>query len=183
MALTTTEITVDLLPKPNSVKVKASQYDNNTRLVLCNVQYDGEDFDLSEVSEVRVEGTRTDGVAFASVCTVSGSQCAFYITKEMTGCAGKHKAEIVLVGSDEERIGSMNFVIQVEAAPMDEDASVPPEDETVMQQYINTIQTTVDEATAGAVQEAQQYAEQAGEYAEDARGYSENVDGGSFNWG
>jgi len=176
MALTTTEITVDLLPKPNSVKVKASQYDNNTRLVLCNVQYDGEDFDLSEVSEVRVEGTRTDGTAFTSVCTVSGSQCAFYITKEMTGCAGKHKAEIVLVGGDEERIGSMNFVIQVEAAPMDEDASVMPEDETIMQQYINTIQTKVDEATAEAVSEAERYAE-------DARGYSENVDGGSFNWG
>lgn len=149
-ALVTIEITVDLIPKPNTVKIRASQYDNNSRLVIVNITRGGEAFDLSDVGEVRVEGTRTDGVAFVSYCTVSESQATFYITKEMTGCAGKHPAEIVLYDNDGERLGSMNFSIQVEGAAMDEDASVTPEDETILQQYIDTMgEVTVNNADGG----------------------------------
>lgn len=150
MALTVTEITVDLTPKPNTVKVKASQYDNNSRLVIANITNGGEAFDLSQVGGVRVEGTRTDGVAFLSACTVSESQATFYITKEMTGCAGKHKAEIVLYDNDGERLGSMNFSIQVEAAAMDENSSITPEDEAILQQYLDTMgEVTVNNADGG----------------------------------
>lgn len=150
MVLVTIEITVDLIPRPNTMKVRASQYDNNSRLVVANITKNGEEFDLSQVSGVRVEGTRTDGVGFLSVCTVSGSQASFYITKEMTGCAGKHPAEIVLYDDDGERLGSMNFTIQVEGAPLDENSSVTPEDEALVQQYIDTMgEVTVNNADGG----------------------------------
>lgn len=153
--ITTTEITLDLVPKSGGAKVKASQYDNETRMIVCNIEYNGEPYDLTNIGGVRVEGTRTDGVAFASECAVSESQAIFLITNEMTGCAGKHPAEIILTGSDGERLGTMNFSIVVEKAAMDEDAVVTPEDATVLQQYIDSIKSAV----------------------------VENADGGTFNWG
>lgn len=144
-----TEITVDLTPKFNLTTVKASQYDHNSRLIIANVQNNGEDYDLTGI-DARVEGTRLDGTAFTSVCTTEGNQATFYLTREMTGSPGKHPAELVLTGTDGERLGSMNFTINVEAAAMDENSSVTPEDATVLQQYIDTMhEVTINNADGG----------------------------------
>ena len=143
-------ITLDLLPFLNNVKVKASQYDNGTRLVIIHVTRDGESFDMSGMESVRVEGTRTDGVGFVSVCTVSGAYASFFITKEMTNRPGRHPAELVLIGTGEDRIGTMNFTIDVEQAPLDENAVVTQEDATILQQYIDTMgEATVHNVDGG----------------------------------
>lgn len=114
-------------------KVKMSQYDSASRTITFSV-VDGSGSAVSLTGKtVTVEGTRIDGHAFAANCTVSGSTVTFTETVDMTNTAGDHPAEIV-IRENGQRLGTMNFVISVEPAAMDEGANITHEDLPLYQQ-------------------------------------------------
>ena len=114
-------------------KVKMSQYDYGLRTINFSVvDGSGSAIDLSSY-DVTVEGTRIDGHAFATACAISGNVATFTDTVDMTNAAGDHSAELVIRDGDD-RLGTMNFVISVEPAAMDEDAELSPEDRAIFDQ-------------------------------------------------
>ena len=114
-------------------KVKMSQYDSASRTITFSV-VDGSGSAVSLTGKtVTVEGTRIDGHAFAASCTVNGNSVSFTETADMTNQAGDHPAELV-VRQDGQRLGTMNFIISVEPAAMDEDAEITEEDKSLFEQ-------------------------------------------------
>lgn len=131
--MVTQEYTICTVRQATPPKVKMSQYDYGMRTITFSVvDGSGSAVDLTGKT-VTVEGTRIDGHAFAEPCTVSEDTATFVDTVDMTNAAGDHPAELV-VRQNEERLGTMNFIISVEPAAMDEDASIDPEDQSLFEQ-------------------------------------------------
>ena len=131
--MVTQNYTISTVKNAVPPKVKMSQYDSASRTITFTVV----DASGSEVSltgkAVTVEGTRIDGHAFASECTVSEATATFIETVDMTNQAGDHPAELV-IRENGERLGTMNFIVSVEPAAMDEDAEVTEEDKSLFEQ-------------------------------------------------
>jgi len=131
--MVTQNYTISTVKTATPPKVKMSQYDYGMRTItFAVVDGSGAAVDLTGKT-VTVEGTRIDGHAFATTCTVADNAATFVDTVDMTNAAGDHPAELV-VRQNDERLGTMNFIISVEPAAMDEDAEITEEDKSLFEQ-------------------------------------------------
>lgn len=149
--MVTQDYTISTVKSGTPPKVKMSQYDYGMRTItFAVVDGSGDAVDLTGKT-VTVEGTRLDGHAFASDCTVADNTATFVDTVDMTNAAGDHPAELVIRENDE-RLATMNFVISVEPAAMDEDAEITPEDRAIFDQLYEKL-ASGSPATASTVAE------------------------------
>lgn len=140
MAVTTQNYDIDLKATGEYPVVKMSQFDTGSRTIVFTV-YDGHDLAKIDDCVARVDGTRSDGAEFSSTCTVSkGSKVSFTISQEMTKHAGKHAAELVIFDASGNPIGTQNFIIEVEAAPMVRDSAASADDRTLYDQYTDSVE-------------------------------------------
>lgn len=140
MAVITQNYDIDLKATGERPVVKMSQFDTGSRTIVFTV-YDGHELAHIDGMVARVDGTRSDGVEFSSSCTVgTGSKVSFEINQEMTKAAGKHAAELVIIDASGNPIGTQNFVIDVEAAPMVRDSAASADDRTLYDQYTDSIE-------------------------------------------
>lgn len=140
MAVITQNYDIDLKATGEFPVVKMSQFDTGSRTIVLTV-YDGHELAKIDGCIARVDGTRSDGVEFSRSCAVeTGSKVSFTITQEMTKTAGKHAAELVIFDASGNPIGTQNFVIDVEAAPMVRDSAVSADDRTLYDQYTDSIE-------------------------------------------
>ena len=145
MSVITQEYDIDLKATGEYPVVKMSQFDTGSRTIVFTV-YDGHDLAQIDGMVARVDGTSNDGVEFSSTCTVStGSKVSFTISQEMTKHAGKHEAELVLFDASGNPIGTQNFVIDVEAAPMVRDSAASADDRTLYDQYTDSVEKKFSE--------------------------------------
>lgn len=148
MAVITQNYDIDLKATGEYPVVKMSQFDTGSRTIVFTV-YDGRDLAQIDGMVARVDGTRSDGVEFSSTCTVgTGSKVSFTISQEMTKCAGKHTAELVIFDADGNPIGTQNFLIEVEAASMRRDSAASADDRTLYDQYTDSVSKRVDDKIA-----------------------------------
>lgn len=130
--------------------VKLSQYDTRTVRVLFTV-YDGTELQVIDGCTARVDGRRSDGTAFSKPCDIeAGSKVAFTVEAEMTNSAGMHDAELVIINSDGNPMGTQNFVFAVEKSPFNRESAATAEDRTLYDQYT----TAVDTRVAAAIKKA-----------------------------
>lgn len=140
MAVITQNYDVDLKATGEYPVVKMSQFDTGSRTIVFTV-YDGHELAKLDGMVARVDGTRSDGVEFSRSCTVgTGSKVSFTISQEMTKAAGKHAAELVIIDASGNPIGTQNFVIDVEAAPMVRDSAASADDRTLYDQYTDSVE-------------------------------------------
>ena len=126
--------------------VRLSQYDTRTVRVLFTV-YDGTELQVIDGCTARVDGKRSDGTAFTKPCDIeAGSKVAFTVEAEMTNSAGKHDAELVIINSDGNPLGTQNFTIDVEKAPFERESAATVEDRTLYDQYTTAVDTRVTAA-------------------------------------
>ena len=148
MSVITQNYDVDLKATGEYPVVKMSQFDTGSRTIVFTV-YDGHDLAKIDGMVARVDGTRSDGVEFSSTCTVStGSKVSFEINQEMTKTAGKHAAELVIIDASGNPIGTQNFLIEVEAAPMVRDSAASADDRTLYDQYTDSIDSKFNSLSA-----------------------------------
>lgn len=131
--------TISTIKQSTPPIVKMSQYDHGSRTITFSVVDGSGQAVVLTGKTVRVEGTRLDGHAFAEDCTVSGNTASFTDTSDMTNAPGAHPAELV-IESDGDRLGTMNFVISVETAAMDENADITEEDVSLFEQLLGSIE-------------------------------------------
>lgn len=130
--------------------VRLSQYDTRTIRVLFTV-YDGTELQVIDGCTARVDGRRSDGTAFTKPCDIeSGSKVAFTVEAEMTNSAGMHDAELVILNSDGNPMGTQNFTLAVEKAPFDRESAATVEDRTLYDQYTSSVDTRVAAAIKNA---------------------------------
>lgn len=125
--------------------VKLSQYDAGTTRVRFTV-YDGTERASIDGLLARIDGRRSDGTEFSIPCDADGaSAVSFAVVSEMTNSAGKHDAEIVILDGDGNPLGTQNFIIEVERAPINRDAAA---DRTLFEQYTESVEKRVAAAIA-----------------------------------
>lgn len=140
MAVITQNYDIDLKSTGERPVVKMSQFDTGSRTIVFTV-YDGHELAGIDGMVARVDGTRSDGVEFSVSCTVgTGSKVSFTISQEMTKHAGKHAAELVIIDASGNPIGTQNFIIEVEAAPMVRDSAASADDRTLYDQYTDSVE-------------------------------------------
>lgn len=143
MAVVTQNYDIDLETTGECPVVKMSQFDTGSRTIVFTV-YHGHDLAQIDGMTARVDGTRSDGVEFSIACAVgTGGKVSFTISQEMTKCAGKHTAELVVSDADGNPAGTQNFIIEVEAAPMVRDAAASADDRTLYDQFTASVSKTV----------------------------------------
>lgn len=123
--------------------VRLSQYDTRTIRVLFTV-YNGTELQLIDGCTARVDGKRSDGTVFSKPCDIeSGSKVGFTIEAEMTNSAGMHDAELVIINSDGNPMGTQNFTVAVEKSPFDRESAATVDDRTLYDQYTTAVDTRV----------------------------------------
>ena len=115
MAITTQNRIINLVPKVSApVTIHVSQGDVGTTIQLT--LYNGDSaFTNPGNLTATVHGVRSDGGNFGPyTCTLTNNAVSFALKSDMTAVKGSAVAEIVLVDSDSNKVGSANFAILVE---------------------------------------------------------------------
>lgn len=135
-------ITLDMKPSGVLPVLYCSQYDIGRPLGMV-VYNSGQVVNLGDYT-VTIEATRTDGTAITAAVTTDGNIGAFETTATMTNKADRYGAQLILRVFGK-RVASLPFVMCVVKSAMDENAESIEEDESLYQQYTETVQTLIDE--------------------------------------
>lgn len=103
--------------------LNVSQFDKGYT-VTATVQKGAEAFTPPTGSTATVEGRKPDGTGYQYPATIDGSTVTFTVMEQMTVLSGRSMAEIVFYDADAVRIGTANFYIIVEAAPLNEETVI-----------------------------------------------------------
>lgn len=135
-------ITLNMVPSGVLPVLYCSQYDIGRPLGMV-VYNGGEAVNLGDYT-VTIEATRTDGAAITAAVTTDGNIGAFETTATMTNKADRYGAQLVLSAFGK-RVASLPFVMCVVKAAMDENSESIEEDESLYQQYTETVEALIDE--------------------------------------
>lgn len=120
--MTTQTFNLDLIPNGIPPIVYVSQYDKGQEWIF-NIVKENQLFNIPQNSTVTVQGTKKDGTGFQYPCTYSGYQVFVTEEQQMTVFGGDVKAEICISNGDD-LIGTLNFIIRIEPAPLNEDTVI-----------------------------------------------------------
>lgn len=143
MSLTANQATkLGLRPGGVPLVLHTSQYDQG-RMVTFTL-YNGSDlYVIPEGVSGTIRCLRPNGTAYAEAVTVNcgASTVVASIGEQINIVAGRATCEIVLVDSSENRIGTANFYVEVEKAPIDDDAQITQESLAYAEQVLDDLQS------------------------------------------
>lgn len=147
---------LDLVPNGITTVVSASQYDN-TRTLVFKLYENGVAFDTSGASSAVITGRKPDNCFFMAPMTVGQGEVSVDLATQMTACAGNTTCEIVLYDSEGNQLGSTNFILNVEKAPVDDSSTISQSDISAIvsalsdsQRYANSAQAAAQSANSTA---------------------------------
>ena len=129
MSAITQSYKIDMTSGAVPLRIKVSQYDAGIRTLTFALFNLGAKLTSAQLSSLTayVQGTKQDKKGFEYECTADfsaeGCSVTVAITEQMTACAGDVVCELVLV-ADDERIGSANFILEVERAALGADTDI-----------------------------------------------------------
>jgi hypothetical protein len=115
--------------------VHVSQYDVG-RVLSFTLFKGSEQYIFSSGETAIVNGRKPDGTVFTYGATITNNVVYFTTTMQMLAVSGNIIAEIRIQGQNGEDIGTVNFVIAVEKAPINEDAVYSESDLPVIEEAI-----------------------------------------------
>ena len=110
-------INIDIIPQKVKPVVNLSQYDNN-RCVRFALFEDGEEYTLAGTEIVEVSVRKIDG----NICVITPeignhNYIDVYFTEQSTACHGESFGEISINSANDTKIGTCNFILNVEISP------------------------------------------------------------------
>lgn len=138
------QLNLNLIPGNTLPVCHASQYDVG-RIIRFNLFEGSTVYTLAETETAEVHIRKNDNTVVTAALTVAASQTYVDVvtTEQMTACAGSNLGEIQIT-SGGNIIGSLNFIMEVEADPMDEGI---PNSKT----QIHNLQAQVDDAVSTSI--------------------------------
>ena len=124
---------------PSGVRpvVPCSQYDNQLQAVRFNLYKEGAPFQIPSGAAVLINGIKPDNTAFSYAATaISGNKATFSMTQQMTAVAGDVLCEL-RVRTEGEIIGTLNFILRVEPAPLSDDSVLSETEIPLIEQAID----------------------------------------------
>lgn len=146
------QITLNLVPGGVMPRIHCSQYDKGVPVEVTI--YDGDTtYTIPQDATVYVQGTKLDGTLYQYKCTYSGSVVYFDLTIQMTVIAGENTAELSIYDSNEDIVGTCNFVIDVEESALQDSSETSYNDIPVIADLPGLVKTA-EEAAQTAVDAA-----------------------------
>lgn len=143
---------VNLIPGYNHVPpvVKLNQYEFGLTRQF-DVFYGDVAYTIPENSEIRFEGTKPDGKGFTYNTGISYSTNRITVTikQQMTACAGRYYAELIIIPSTSRRIATINVIMDVERAALNESTDIS---QTQLPAIIDLAQTNATAAANSATE-------------------------------
>ena len=130
---------LNLVPGENPVIVRASQYDNLTRVITFALFKDKDIFTVPDGCKVYVLGTKEDKTGYFYECSIDHNYVAFYMRQQMTVLPGKHEAEIRIVDEEEHILNSANFIVDIEEAAFKDDTIISETDIPLLEEILEHI--------------------------------------------
>ena len=130
---------LNLVPGGEPVIVRASQYDNLTRVITFALFKDKDIFVVPDGCKVYVLGTKEDKTGYFYECTVEHNYVAFYMREQMTVLPGKHEAEIRIVDEENHILNSANFIVDIEEAAFKDDTIISETDIPLLEEILEHI--------------------------------------------
>lgn len=107
---------LDMIPGGAQTAVACNQYESGDTWVFA-LYYDGGRYEIPTGAEVFITGTKPDGAAYKIAGTVVDNAMVIEVTEQMTACAGRSIAEILVESeTDGTTLYSANFPLLIEPA-------------------------------------------------------------------
>lgn len=114
---------LNMIPDKVPVMVRVSQYDQYSRTIIFDL-YDGAiEYEIPTGSTLTIRGTKPDKTGFEYPCTFSGNRVEFLLEPQVSVISGLVPAELRIT-SNNEIVGSCNFIFNVEETPLDKDTII-----------------------------------------------------------
>jgi len=164
--------THDLSVIPAGVRpiIHVSQYDNQQEALRFLLYKENALFPVPAVASAVIEGRKPDGTAFIySAVTINGNAVVFDLTQQMTAVYGDVLCEL-RVRTTSEIVGTINFILRVEEAPLHDDSVLSDTEIPLIEQAVDIAANLAEyiQQTLDARDEAVASAEAAADSAEDA---------------
>lgn len=151
----TQAINLDVIPAGVRPVIHVSQFDNQVQALRFTLYKDNLPFNIPSGAAVLINGYKPDNTAFSYAATAtSGNTATFSVTQQMTAVAGDVECEL-RVRTASEIIGTLNFVLRVEEAPLHDDSVLSETEIPLIEQAVDIaanlaeyIQQTLDAASA-----------------------------------
>lgn len=135
---------LNLIPGRVLPRVNVSQYDKGTRTLEFTI-YNGEILFNPTGYTAYIQGQKPDGHGFNYAADIANQKISVDVVEQMTAVSGSVACEIVIKdGTDQ--IGTGNFILQVEAAALPDDATMSESDYNIIQKAVEDAQAAAEEA-------------------------------------
>ena len=141
---------LDLRPIGIPQTLRLSQYDSDFEIIFKLENFDGT-WILDTNTTAEVQGTKTDGHGYSADAVFDDQECTVTIAGDvqMTAAAGRNVFEIVLF-HDGDRLGSKNFVLDVERAALDAETTQSDSQIKNFTEMVEAAEDAAETATAAA---------------------------------
>lgn len=151
----TQAINLDVIPAGVRPVIHVSQFDNQVQALRFTLYKDNLPFTIPSGAAVLINGYKPDNTAFSYAATATSGQTAtFSVTQQMTAVPGDVECEL-RVRTASEIIGTLNFILRVEKAPLTDDSVISETEIPLIEQAVDIaanlaeyIQQTLDAAEA-----------------------------------
>ena len=151
----TQDVNLNVVPVGVRPVVHCSQYDNNLSAIRFKLFKDNAAFTIPSGAAVIINGLKPDNTGFSyAASAISGNTATISTTQQMTAVAGDVLCEL-RVRTEDQIIGTLNFVLRVEPAPLTDDTIISETDIPLIEQAVDIaanlaeyIQATYDNAAA-----------------------------------
>lgn len=136
---------LNLIPGKVLPRLNVSQYDKG-QTVSVSLWNGDVPYSIPAGCTAQVVGTKADKTGFMYECTIENGQPSFVITDQMTIFPGEVTLEVIIMDADN-RIGTVNFILDVERAALADDTQISESDLPIIQQ-LPEIRAEVEAAAA-----------------------------------
>lgn len=151
----TQETNLNVVPSGVRPVIHCSQYDNNLSAIRFKLYKENTEFVIPTGAAVIINGYKPDNTGFSyAASAISGNVATINVTQQMTAIAGDVLCEL-RVRTENQIIGTLNFVLRVEPAPLTDDSVLSETDIPLIEQAVDIaanlaeyIQATYDNAAA-----------------------------------
>lgn len=151
----TQAINLDVIPAGVRPVIHVSQFDNQVQALRFTLYKDNQPFTIPSGAAVLINGYKPDNTAFSYATTATSGQTAtFSVTQQMTAVPGDVECEL-RVRTASEIIGTLNFILRVEKAPLTDDSVLSETEIPLIERAVDIaanlaeyIQQTLDAASA-----------------------------------
>lgn len=130
-------LNLDIIPEGVRPVIHVSQYDNQTNALRFSLFVNNQSFTIPSGTGVLINGHKPDNTAFSyQAASISGNTVVCNVTQQMTAVPGDVDCEL-RIRTSTQVIGTLNFVLRVEPAPLNDDS-------VISESYIPLVEQAID---------------------------------------